>query len=460
MPSSIFWKRWALAFLCSAALFFLYLFGLTRTGLLGPDEPRYAAIGRAMADSGDWITPRLWGDPWFEKPPLLYWMTAASFKAGLGPDLAPRLPVALLSVGFLVYFFAVLRREFGVTPAAYATTILATSVGWLAYSHVAVTDLPMSVAFAAAMLMVLTPPFASDRYTAVAAGALLGLAVLAKGLVPLVLFLPAVVFLRRRPYSLLLLFATATIVALPWYALVTLRNGAPFLEEFFWKHHFERFTTSALQHEQPFWFYVPVLAAVLFPWSPLLLLLFQQRTFERRTLFLLAWFAWGFLFFSISRNKLPGYLLPLLPPIAALLGIALAEAKSGSVKILCLLAASSALLWFVPAILEILPQALLQGASHTEGRLAMGWIVPTLLVVAACAVLEMRRRRSLAVGLIALLVTVSVIELIARVYPELNRTVSARFLWHSDSITCIPAPNRSLRYGLYYYAGRSLPDCN
>jgi 4-amino-4-deoxy-L-arabinose transferase-like glycosyltransferase len=454
------WKRWALGLLCTGALFFLYLFGLTRTGLLGPDEPRYAAIGRAMADSGDWITPRLWGNPWFEKPPLLYWMTAASFKAGLGPDLAPRLPVAILSVGFLMYFFAALRREFGATPAFYATTILATSAGWLAYSHVAITDLPMSVAFAAAMLMVLTPPFTSGRPTAVAAGALLGLAVLAKGLVPLVLFLPAVVFWRRRPYNLLLLFATATIVALPWYALVTLRNGAPFLEEFFWKHHFERFTTSALQHEQPFWFYVPVLAAGLFPWSPLLLLLFQQRTSERRTLFLLAWFAWGFLFFSISRNKLPGYLLPLLPPIAALLGVALAEAKSGSVKILCLLAASSALLWFVPAILEILPQALLQGASHTEGRLAMGWIVPTLIIVAACAVLEMRRHRSLAVGLIALLVTISVIELIARVYPELNRTVSARSLWHSDSITCIPTPNRSRRYGLYYYAGGTLPDCN
>ena len=84
----------AVSFVC---LFFLYFFGLTRTGLLGPDEPRYAAIGRAMATTGDWITPRLWGAPWFEKPALLYWMTAAGFKAGLGVDLAPRLPVALAS---------------------------------------------------------------------------------------------------------------------------------------------------------------------------------------------------------------------------------------------------------------------------------------------------------------------------------------------------------------------------
>ncbi|HMD50384.1 MAG TPA: glycosyltransferase family 39 protein, partial [Bryobacteraceae bacterium] len=133
-------------------LFFLYFFGLTRTGLIGPDEARYAAIGRAMAATGDWITPRLWGQPWFEKPALLYWMTAAGFKLGLGPELAPRLPVALASVAFLTYFFVVLRREFGDRAAWYASAILATSAGWLVYSHVAITDLPMSAAFAAAML--------------------------------------------------------------------------------------------------------------------------------------------------------------------------------------------------------------------------------------------------------------------------------------------------------------------
>src|SRR5713226_3010072 len=106
-------KRWALVVFSGGALFLLYFFGLTRVGMLGPDEPRYAAIGQAMAQSGDWVTPRLWDEPWFEKPALLYWMTAIGFKAGLSEDLAPRLPVAILSVGFLTFFFFALRREFG-----------------------------------------------------------------------------------------------------------------------------------------------------------------------------------------------------------------------------------------------------------------------------------------------------------------------------------------------------------
>ena len=85
-------------------LYIVYFFGLTATGVLGPDEPRYAAIGRTMAQAGDWVTPRLWGTPWFEKPPLLYWMTGVATRLGLGMELAPRLPVALTSVVFLVFF--------------------------------------------------------------------------------------------------------------------------------------------------------------------------------------------------------------------------------------------------------------------------------------------------------------------------------------------------------------------
>ena len=92
----------------------LYVLHLGSVGFLITDEPRYASIGREMARSGDWITPRLNGFAWFEKPPLLYWMTAAANRVGLRDEWAARLPVALLSLAFLAFFFSTLEREFSV----------------------------------------------------------------------------------------------------------------------------------------------------------------------------------------------------------------------------------------------------------------------------------------------------------------------------------------------------------
>jgi 4-amino-4-deoxy-L-arabinose transferase-like glycosyltransferase len=461
--SDITWKRWTILLAFAVALFFLYFFGLTRSGLLGPDEPRYAAVGRAMAQSGDWVTPRLWGKPWFEKPPLLYWMTAAAFKLGLDQDLAPRLPVALLSVGFLVYFFVALRKEFGEQAAFYATSILATSAGWLAYSHVALTDLPMAAAFAAAMLIVMRAYPAATVRESVSAGVLLGLAVLAKGLVPLALFLPAVWFLRHRLRDLFVIFAAAAVVALPWYAAVTWNNGAAFLEEFFWKHHLQRYITGALLHERPFWFYFPVLMAGLFPWSPLVLLLFSKPIYDdRRVQFLGAWFAWGFVFFSLSRNKLPGYLLPLLPPLAVLLGLAIGKTQARAAKVALLLATSAAMLWFIPAIQDVLPQALLRGFSHAQIHPPLVWIIPALALVLICGFLGRSGHPGSAIIIISMAIVLSVVRLVFETYPELDQKVSPRGLWtsHVGSITCSSENNRSWRYGLNYYAGRDLPDCN
>lgn len=440
-------RRTMLLAFVAAAIYFLYFFGLTRTGLIGPDEPRYAAIGRAMASTGDWVTPHLWGSAWFEKPALLYWMTAAGFKLGLGTELAPRLPVALASVAFLIYFVLLLRREFGERAAWYSTAILATSAGWLAYSHIAITDLPMSAAFAAAMLAIFGSRAGTRSF--LAAGVLLGLAVLAKGLVPLVLFLPALFFLWRRWRDLAILFAAAAIIAAPWYILVAARNPT-FLNDFIWKHHFGRFLNSALQHGQPVWFYVPVLFAGLFPWTPALLLLVQKRLYQdRRALFLIAWFAWGFVFFSASRNKLPGYLLPLLPPIAVLAGIALERSPHARYW----LAASGALFCLVPPLVQALPQALASGLSHTPVHFGFASVATGLALAAMCVAGRPER----GVAGLAIFATVTVVWIAWRVYPELDRQLSGRSA--SASITCLPQTNRSQRYSLSYYAGRELPDC-
>jgi 4-amino-4-deoxy-L-arabinose transferase-like glycosyltransferase len=450
----------ALAILCGVAVWFLYFFGLTRVGVLGPDEPRYTAIGRAMADSGDWITPRLWTQPWFEKPPVIYWLTATGFNFGLGPEAAPRIPVAITSVAFLVSFFLALRPQFGQRAAMLSATILATCPGWLAYSHLGLPDLPMSAAFAMAMLTVASGWLTPARV--ITAGVLLGVAILAKGLVPLVLFLPAFWFLRKEPLKAAGVVGVALAVAAPWYLLVFSRNGSRFIDVFFVQQQFSRFLSGKFLHEQPFWFYIPVLAGGIFPWTPLAPLLFSKRLYEdRRVRFLLAWAAFGFLFFSASRGKLPGYLLPVLPPIAGLLGISIDRVPRRSATLLAGLAAAAVLLVLVPTVQEALPQALTSGIGHAPIHFFAAWLTPVALVAGLCLFFELRDRRLAAVMTVAAFTTILIANFVRQGFPILDRTVSARRTWSNtiQPITCIPHDRQYLRYGLDYYVGRELPDC-
>ncbi len=428
-------------------------------GMLSHDEPRYAAIGREMAQSGDWITPRLWGSPWFEKPPLLYWMIAAGFKLGLSEDLAPRLPVALMSAGFLLLFFHRIRREFGERAALYASAILATSAGWLGYSHVAVTDIPLAATFSASLLLCLPWVRSGGRRGLFLAGLLLGLAVLAKGLVPLVLIAPLLWVAGRRWPNLLILAGAALAIALPWYVLCYLRNGDVFIQEFIVKHHLSRFTSPDLQHVQPFWFYIPVLIGLLFPW-PAMLTLLPHRPKDNRMKLLLAVIGFGFVFFSAATNKLPGYLLPLLPCIAAVAGIRLAD----TARVGWLLGISAGLLLLTPFVAGTLPLALANGLSSTPIA-ASHWIAVLPLAALAGATLwfARRERRTYAVLAVTVAATLGVGYLKAVMLPELDRVVSARPLWrqiqNEPNSYCEGNLRRATRYGLAYYVGKLLPSC-
>ncbi len=430
---------------------------------MGPDEPRYASIGREMARSGDWVTPRLWSTPWFEKPALLYWMTAAAYRLGLQGEMASRLPVAITSVGFLAFFFWRLRGAFGSAAALYGTAILATSAGWLAYSRVAVTDLPMTAAFAAAMLMSFEWLESGDRGRLPWMGALLGLAVLAKGLVPLMLALPLAWMGRRRILDLLHPCTSGPflLAAAPWYLLCYWHNGATFVREFIWEHHFERMSSDALQHVQPSWFYIPVLAGGLFPWTPLLAGICRRSLYrDRRAGLLLGWLLFGLVFFSASVNKLPGYLLPLLPAAAALMGVDLAERRRAGVW----LPVCAALLIIVPALIPVLPKALASGLSRSEWpRFDWRWAAIVLLAPAVWW-LESRGRRAASVLVVAAAVTAGVVEVVHRAYPAIDEQATVRAFWRRvepvKDRTCVEEIRRTWRYGLNYYSEVPLPDCS
>jgi 4-amino-4-deoxy-L-arabinose transferase-like glycosyltransferase len=440
--------------------YLVYLFHLSATGLLGPDEPRYAFIAREMAHSGDWVTPRLWGDEWFEKPALLYWMAAAAFRIGIPADLAPRLPVALCAIAFLAFYWWILNREFGCRVAWMAALILGTSGLWVGYSQVGVTDVPLTATYSAAMLLAL--PWVGKRDTRYlpASAALFALATLAKGLVPLPLAAPLILGRHVRDWLRLRVIAPFVLIALPWYVLCYARNGWPFLHELFVVHTFSRITSTQLMHVQRWWYYVPVLLAGLLPWTPLLAFTLTRKSVgDRRRQFLAAWVVTVVIAFSVSINKLPGYILPALPAAVALVAIRLDEVRSAR----WVLALCGVLLAAFPIAGRLLPAAVLSGLSQAP-RLSFeaGWLIGPAAAILAWE-LDRRGRRLAAVAAIAMTAGLCVAWLKSTAAPVLDRSVSSRVLWHEiepqQAGICLGPVKRDWDYGLAYYAGSRLPTC-
>ncbi len=435
----------------------LYLYNAGAIGVLGPDEPRYVAIGRAMAATGDLVTPKLWGSPWFEKPPLLYWMTAIGTWACLPPDLCGRIPVILLSLAFLVATFFLLRREFGETAAMLTTVSIATCAGWLAYSGLALTDVPLAVCFSLAVWIAL-PIVGGDarnlRLRLALIGIAIGLGTLAKGLVPIALAAPFLWFLRRNWKQWWISIAAFLVVALPWYVAVYAQNGYPFVAEFFVRHHIERLYSKSLEHVQPWWYYAPVLLLGLIPWTPLLAANFRKGAWDERRKFLLAIVLFGFVFFSISLNKLPGYLLPLVP---ALLAVSCSRFELALKRWLLPCAVLMAL---IPLAGSLLPASLENGhltwASIHAGKVQFFFIALPLAAL-------LLTRRSWLPDVLLLCIVASGMLVKTEVGPVLNQHVSARGMWRTiapiaDQV-CDAGMNRDWMYGLSFYANRLIRPC-
>lgn len=445
---------------------------------MGPDEPRYASIGREMAHSGDWVTPRLDGKPWFEKPPLLYWTTGIATRLGFRDEWAARLPVALIGLGFLLFFFRALEREFSSRIAVTATAILGTTAAWASMSFAAVTDMPMAAAMNAALLIALFGAKTlgargtggrEGRYTAQGflAGFLLGLAILAKAFVPVVLIAPVFLIARGKRWQMIV---ACIATAAPWHIFCYLQNGSTFWDVYFWEHQVGRFLSPKLEHVQPFWFPSAVLIAGLFPWTPLVALIPSRKTLDdARVRFLLVFLLFGLVFFSVSTNKLATYVLPLFPAMAIVMAVALEKTKRAS----WWLVACTLSLVAVPMVASILPDALNSGVGRVEWKAVFSWILVVPAIAAALAGWLARedhdqewseRRRSAAL-VVAVAAVISVAYLKWTMFPKLDTEVSPRSFWqaHSQSIAKACAEykiKRGALYGLNYYAQRSIPICS
>ena len=450
----------------------LYLAPIHRRGLVGPDEPRYASVGRQMAESGDWITPTLWGEPWFEKPVLVYWLGAAGHSLGL--DASTRWPVALLSLGFLAYFFRRVGKQFGNEAAAAATCILATSAGWVAYSDAGVFDAPLVAFTSAALLNLLDWTRVSGTDPAPGPlpwfGFWLALGVLSKGLVaPLIALLAALPVLWKSPRRALDLLHPGTLlpfalVCLPWYAACYARHGRAFVDEFLLRHHVERFFTSSLEHVQPWWFFAPVLAAFLLPWTPLLFGL-RRRDLrgDPRIGFLCAWALGPLVFFSLAVNKVPGYILPMLPPTAILLAL---QWQRRPARKLFLASVGSLLL--VSLAHALLPRALSDGITRAWAEVNLSEFGIVGILAAALAVLLVAASAKLGgawpIAVLALGSAATLGLLKFATYPAISRAAGVRefYLANRDRAAqaCLGDVRRHVAYGLRHYSRDGIPECS
>lgn len=320
---------------------FLFFYGLAQFGLIGADEPRYAQVAREMLQRQDWITPVLGGQPWLEKPPLYYWQAMLAYSVFGVSDWAARLPSAL-DATFLVlamyFFLRRFRRGFEVDGAL----IPASCAAIIGYARAASTDMPLTAAFAIGLLAWWTWRESGKKVYLGGFYIFIALGMLAKG--PVAPFLAAAIIVvyavAVRELKLILktfwlpgviLFCA---IALPWYILVQIRNPQ-FFHDFIIEHNLGRFSRNIYHHTEPFWYYAPIAALAVLPWTVFTITALAKSTrawWENRQsaafggnlrihfrVFAGCWFSVPIVFFSFSESKLPGYILPAIPAAALLL---------------------------------------------------------------------------------------------------------------------------------------------
>jgi len=420
-------KKFVWGLLAVFAIVWLYVLGI-RT-LVPPDEGRYAEMAREMWANGDWITTRLNGIKYFEKPPLQTWMNALSFGLFGYGEWQARLWTGLCGLGGIIFTGYAASRVFSARAGFYAALVLGSSLFWVASGQIDSLDMSLSGMMTIALCGLLiaqrdgaTP--AEQRNWMLVCWAGMALAVLAKGLIGLVL--PGAVLVLYTVLSrdlaiwkrlhlgkgLLLFFAIAT----PWFVLVALKN--PEQPHFFFIHeHWERFFLKTHHREGAWYYFLVLLIPGIMPWLGVL----PQALFHgiRREpgaafqpkLLLLIWAVFITFFFSYSSSKLPGYILPIYPALALLIATYL----EGASRLNRMIAAGLLILVGVAGLAAV-PQMAQMAVRHPDERILLEayqpWVLTAAIVAAAggaIAMLHARHlRRDLAVLTLAIAGFVSV----------------------------------------------------
>jgi 4-amino-4-deoxy-L-arabinose transferase-like glycosyltransferase len=360
-----------------------WFWSLSLRPLATPDEGRYGGIAIDMVRSGDWLVPRLAGLPFFHKPPLFYWLDALAITllGGGGGAAAVRVASALgawlacLGVGWHA------TRVLGLRAGLAAVMVLASQPLFFMAGQYANLDMLVASMITLTVVCWAEAMHAASRRWAVAGWLACALAVLAKGLIglvlPVLIIAPATWLLYRdAPLRALRrwlapggLLAFVVLVS-PWFVAMSLRYPG-FLDYFFIEQHLRRYTGAQFNNPRPFWFFVAVLALLMLPWSLLLpggirnaWVAWRAYPLNRRTAHVIWWLWWGsgvLLCFSVPRSKLVGYILPAVPALALLIGAWWATWPTGRMR------------WTLPALgLACCLGALLVGVRMSPGLHAIG----------------------------------------------------------------------------------------
>jgi 4-amino-4-deoxy-L-arabinose transferase-like glycosyltransferase len=297
-----------------------------------------------MVASGDWITPYYNYEQRWQKPIAYYWLTSATYLVTGTSEFGARFWAAMAGVGLVLVTAAAGRRWYGESTGLMAGAIVATNFGYFSIGRMALPDLPLTfcitLAIWASLVSTLEQERSPRKFVLLAACGF-GLGFLMKG--PVGLIIPAIVIMplwmiERRsiglnPVDIVLGFLLMIAIAAPWYLLMWARHGQEYLNSFFIGDNFERFATDRFNDPRPWWFYLPVVAGGLLPWTPLALTWFGpvtqffrgRRSIGTIDLRLLLWALFPLVFYSLSVGKQPRYVLPVLPPLALLLASSIVE---------------------------------------------------------------------------------------------------------------------------------------
>jgi 4-amino-4-deoxy-L-arabinose transferase-like glycosyltransferase len=304
----------------------IVFFNLGGVPLLDPDEPVYAETPREMFTFNEFVSPRIYGEYWYDKPPMYYWLVAASYKVFGMNEFAARFPSAIFAVACTLVVYLSGRRLFNERAGMAGALVLATSIEFFYLGKAAVTDITLLFFLSVSLLS-----FIEKRYYT--AYIFAGLATLTKGPIGL-LFPGGIIFFyllathnwsqlksMKIPSGLLIY----TIVAAPWYVIMYSLHGGIFIDTFLGFHNITRFTSPEHPEGALWYYYIPVLILGFFPWTAIMLQsiwtsLTKSRNNFSSLLFLNIWALLIFIFFTISQTKLVSYILPMYPPLAMLAG--------------------------------------------------------------------------------------------------------------------------------------------